>query len=89
MAIVWMIVVGLIAGLIARAIMPGKDSMGWGMTIVLGIVGSFIGGFLMNVLMHNDPMSTSDFQPTGILGSVIGALVVLGIWHLMRRRRTV
>ena len=89
MGIIWMIVVGLIAGLIARAIMPGKDSMGWVMTILLGIVGSFVGGFLMNVVMHNDAVGASDFQPTGIIGSVIGALVVLGIWHLVRRRTAV
>jgi uncharacterized membrane protein YeaQ/YmgE (transglycosylase-associated protein family) len=88
MGIISMIVVGLIAGLIARAIMPGKDSMGWILTIGLGIVGSFVGGFLINILMHNDSASTSDFQPTGIIGSVIGALVVLGIWHFVRRRQS-
>jgi uncharacterized membrane protein YeaQ/YmgE (transglycosylase-associated protein family) len=87
MGLIWMLVVGLVAGLIARAIMPGKDSMGWVMTIVLGIVGSFVGGFLINAVMHNDATGTSDFQPTGLIGSVIGALVVLGIWHLVRRRR--
>ena len=54
MGLIWMVVVGLIAGLIARAIMPGKDAMGWVMTIVLGIVGSFVGGFLINLVMHND-----------------------------------
>jgi uncharacterized membrane protein YeaQ/YmgE (transglycosylase-associated protein family) len=86
MGLIWMLVVGLVAGLLARAIMPGKDAMGWVMTIVLGVVGSFVGGFLMNALMHNDTGNTSDFQPSGIIGSVIGALVVLGIWHLVRRR---
>jgi uncharacterized membrane protein YeaQ/YmgE (transglycosylase-associated protein family) len=87
MGIISMIVVGLIAGLIARAIMPGKDSMGWILTIGLGIVGSFVGGFLINVLSHNDTANTSDFQPTGIIGSVVGALIVLGIYHLVRRRQ--
>ena len=81
-----MIVVGLIAGLLARAIMPGKDPMGWIMTIVLGIVGSFVGGFLINFLVHNDRADSSALQPTGIIGRVIGALVVLGIYHLARRR---
>ena len=89
MGIISMIVVGLIAGLIARAIMPGKDSMGWILTIGLGIVGSFVGGFLINALFHNDTANTSDFQPTGIVGSVVGALIVLGIYHLVRRRQTV
>jgi uncharacterized membrane protein YeaQ/YmgE (transglycosylase-associated protein family) len=87
MGFIWMLVVGLVAGLIARAIMPGKDTMGWVMTIVLGIVGSFVGGFLINAVMHNDTAG-SDFQPTGLIGSVIGAVVVLGIWHLVRRGRT-
>jgi uncharacterized membrane protein YeaQ/YmgE (transglycosylase-associated protein family) len=81
-----MIVVGLIAGLLARAIMPGKDPMGWIMTTILGIVGSFVGGFLINFLVHNDRADSSAFQPTGIIGSVVGALVVLGIYHLARRR---
>lgn len=89
MGIISMIIVGLIAGLLARAIMPGKDPMGWLMTIGLGIVGSFVGGFLINVFFHNNSANTSDFQPTGIIGSVIGALIVLGIYHLMRRRSPV
>jgi uncharacterized membrane protein YeaQ/YmgE (transglycosylase-associated protein family) len=86
MALVWMFVVGLIAGLIARALMPGADRMGSLMTIGLGIVGSFVGGFFINAVTHNDTSATPDFQPTGLVGSVIGALVLLGIWHLMRKR---
>ena len=86
MGILSMIVVGLIAGFVARAIMPGRDPMGWVMTIVLGIVGSFVGGFLINFLFHTDRVDSSAIQPTGIVGSVIGALVVLGIYHLARRR---
>jgi uncharacterized membrane protein YeaQ/YmgE (transglycosylase-associated protein family) len=89
MGIVAMIVVGLIAGLLARAIMPGNDSMGWIATIVLGIVGSFVGGLLASVLLHDNTANTSDFHPTGIVGSVIGALIVLGIWHFARRRRLI
>jgi len=65
--------------------MPGKDPMGWIMTIVLGIVGSFVGGFLIN-FVHDDRADSSAFHPTGIIGSVVGALVVLGIDHLARRR---
>ncbi|MGZ4603007.1 MAG: GlsB/YeaQ/YmgE family stress response membrane protein, partial [Kineosporiaceae bacterium] len=52
--IISMIVVGLIAGFIARAIVPGPDPMGIWATILLGIVGSFIGGFLGYVLFHHD-----------------------------------
>jgi uncharacterized membrane protein YeaQ/YmgE (transglycosylase-associated protein family) len=85
--IVTMLVVGLIAGLLARAIMPGNDAMGWISTILLGIVGSFVGGLLASVFLHDRTTDTSSLHPTGIVGSVIGALIVLGIWHLARRRR--
>jgi uncharacterized membrane protein YeaQ/YmgE (transglycosylase-associated protein family) len=69
--ILGLIIIGLIAGLIARAVIPGKQSMGILLTIVLGIVGSFVGGFL---------------QPAGIIGSIIGAIIVLGIYVLVTRR---
>jgi uncharacterized membrane protein YeaQ/YmgE (transglycosylase-associated protein family) len=89
MGIITMLVVGLIAGLLARALMPGNDSMGWIPTILLGIVGSFVGGFLASVLLHDQTTNTSDFHPTGLVGSVIGALIVLGIWHFARGRRAI
>ena len=87
MGIVWMIVVGLIAGLLARAIMPGSDPMGWIATILLGIVGSFVGGFLANVFLGRSTASGSAFEPTGIIGSVIGALIVLWIYRMVKRRQ--
>jgi uncharacterized membrane protein YeaQ/YmgE (transglycosylase-associated protein family) len=85
LGIISMLVVGLIAGLLARAIMPGADPMGWIGTIVLGIVGSFVGGFLSS-LISQQPADASGFSPSGIIGSIIGALIVLGIWRLVRRR---
>jgi uncharacterized membrane protein YeaQ/YmgE (transglycosylase-associated protein family) len=84
--IIWMIVVGLIAGLLARAIMPGSDPMGWIATIVLGVVGSFVGGFLASMLLGRNTSSGSAFEPTGIIGSVIGALIVLWIYRRVKRR---
>jgi uncharacterized membrane protein YeaQ/YmgE (transglycosylase-associated protein family) len=87
MGFISMIVVGIIAGVIARALMPGRDAMGWITTILLGIVGSFVGGFVINLVVHNEG-AASDFQPTGIVGSIFGALIVLAIWHLVRRRQT-
>ena len=84
MGIISMIVVGLIAGLIARAIMPGSDPMGWLATILLGIVGSFVGGFLASTLLGRG--SGSAIEPSGILGSVIGALIVLWIYRMVKRR---
>lgn len=84
MGIISMIVVGLIAGLIARAIMPGPDPMGWIGTIVLGIVGSFVGGFLAATLLHRG--TDNPFEPSGIIGSIIGALIVLFIYRRVKAR---
>src|SRR3546814_18395213 len=72
--IIGLIVVGLIAGFIARAVIPGKQSMGILMTIVLGIVGSFVGGFLGFLIFGSDP-NGGFLQPAGIIGSIIGAII--------------
>lgn len=79
-----MIVVGLIAGLIARALIPGPDPMGWIATIVLGIVGSFVGGFLASTLLGRG--TGNAFEPSGIVGSVIGAVIVLFIYRKVKAR---
>jgi len=84
MQLIWFIVVGFLAGLVARAIMPGKQSMGLGLTTLLGIVGSFVGGFLSS-LFSRTPVSL--FRPSGIIGSVIGALAVLAIYLAVSNRR--
>ncbi|HEV7203237.1 MAG TPA: GlsB/YeaQ/YmgE family stress response membrane protein [Jatrophihabitans sp.] len=77
--IVTLIVVGLIAGALARLLVPGKQHMSILATIVLGIVGSFVGGFLGYVLFHKDGQD-GFLQPAGLVGSVIGAIIVLLIW---------
>ena len=77
--IVTMLVVGLIAGALARLLVPGKQHLSIAMTIVLGVVGSFVGGFLGYLLFHKDA-AEGFLQPSGIIGSVIGAVVVLLIW---------
>ncbi len=82
--IVILLVMGLIAGALARAIVPGQDSMGIGGTIVLGIVGSFVGGFLGYALRGKD-VADGAFQASGVIGSVIGAIVVLLIYRFSRR----
>jgi uncharacterized membrane protein YeaQ/YmgE (transglycosylase-associated protein family) len=84
--IIGLIVIGLIAGLIARAVIPGKQSIGILMTIVLGIVGSFVGGFLGFLIFGADP-NGGFLQPSGIIGSIIGAIIVLGIYVAVSRRR--
>jgi uncharacterized membrane protein YeaQ/YmgE (transglycosylase-associated protein family) len=86
--IVSILVIGLLAGALARLLVPGKQNISVAMTIVLGVVGSFVGGFLGYLLFHKD--STDGFlQPSGILGSVIGAVVVLLIWLSVGRRSSV
>lgn len=77
--IITMIVVGLIAGALARLLVPGKQSMSILTTMVLGIVGSFVGGFLGYLIFHKDA-AEGFLQPSGLIGSVIGAVVVLLIW---------
>ena len=77
--IVTVIVVGLVAGALARLLVPGKQHMSVLTTVVLGVVGSFVGGFLGYLIFHKDA-SQGFLQPSGILGSVIGAIIVLLIW---------
>ena len=83
MGIIGWIIIGLIAGAIARWIMPGADPMGWLGTIALGIVGSFVGGFILNLVTGNG----MELSPSGIIGSILGALLVLFIWRRMRPAR--
>lgn len=84
--ILGLIIIGLIAGLIARAVIPGKQNIGILLTIVLGIVGSFVGGFLGFLIFGSDP-ADGFLQPSGIIGSIIGAIIVLGIYVAVSRRR--
>jgi uncharacterized membrane protein YeaQ/YmgE (transglycosylase-associated protein family) len=83
--ILYLLVIGLIAGFIARAVVPGRDPMSIGGTIVLGIVGSFIGGFLGYVLTHHDA-GDGAFQASGIIGSIVGAVVALLVYRAVSGR---
>jgi len=74
MGILLFVVFGLIVGVLARAIMPGTQSMGWLATALLGVVGSFVGGFLISLVTHN---RVEEMNSAGIIGSIIGALLVL------------
>ncbi|WP_440710847.1 GlsB/YeaQ/YmgE family stress response membrane protein [Herbiconiux sp. YIM B11900] len=86
--IISLIVIGIIAGALARLIVPGKQNLSIPMTILLGIIGSFVGGFLGFLIFQHDPMD-GFFQPAGIIGSVIGAIIVLLIWTRFAGRRSV
>ena len=84
MSFIWMIIVGLVAGLLARAIKPGSDPMGWIMTIVLGIVGALLGGFLAGLVGID-----ADGGFTGLIFSVIGAIILLFIYEMIMSKRGV
>jgi uncharacterized membrane protein YeaQ/YmgE (transglycosylase-associated protein family) len=79
--IIVLIIVGFIVGAIARLLMPGRDSLGFFGTVVLGIVGSFVGGFLQNLVEYHH-LSIHSFHPVGIIGSIIGAFVLLLLLRL-------
>jgi uncharacterized membrane protein YeaQ/YmgE (transglycosylase-associated protein family) len=85
MGIIVFLIVGLIAGFIARALVPGPDPMGWLGTMILGIVGSFVGGTLAALVFGG----TLDLSASGLVGSIIGAIIVLLIWRAMGGRRGV
>lgn len=82
MGILWMIIIGLIAGAIAKLLMPGRDPGGIIVTILLGIGGSLVGGFLGRALGLGDGDNFA-----GLLGSIIGAMILLFLYRLMVRRR--
>jgi len=86
--IISLLVVGLIAGALARLIIPGKQDMSIAMTILLGIIGSFVGGFLGYLLFRKDAYD-GFFQPSGLIGSVIGSLIVLGLYLMFNKKSRV
>jgi uncharacterized membrane protein YeaQ/YmgE (transglycosylase-associated protein family) len=78
---------GLIIGAIARLVMPGKQSMSWLMTMVLGIVGSFLGGGIWYLLFGSGDSGT--FQPGGWFMSFVGALIVLAVYSYAQTKKKV
>ena len=74
MAILMFILFGLIVGLLARALLPGRQRMSLVMTALLGVAGSFIGGFLTSLITHH---RITELDTAGLLGSVLGALLLL------------
>jgi len=87
MDVIWFLLIGLVAGFVARALVPGPDPMGWLGTMVLGIVGSLVGGTLAALLFGG----TLALSAAGIVGSIIGAIIVLLVWRQVgsRSRTTV
>jgi uncharacterized membrane protein YeaQ/YmgE (transglycosylase-associated protein family) len=81
--LLWTALIGLVVGALAKLIMPGKDPGGIFITMLIGLAGSFLGTFLGRAIGHYQPD-----QSAGFLMSLVGALILLGIYHLIRRRQT-
>ena len=73
--IIWSIIVGFIVGLVARAIMPGAQNLGFLMTVLLGIGGSIVGGLIAR--LFSKPAPGAPFHPAGFIMSIIGAMILL------------
>ena len=84
MSIIWAIIIGFIVGLIAKFLMPGRDPGGFFITAILGIVGALLATFLGQALGLY-----AAGQAAGFIASVIGAMIVLFVYHMIRGRRRV
>jgi len=84
--VIWWIIVGIIVGALARLILPGRDPMGWFATLLLGIGGSLLGGFIGGLIWRADD---GRFHPGGILLSLLGAIVLLIVWRRLRPSATI
>ena len=82
-SIIWTLFIGLIVGAIAKLLMPGKDPGGCIITILLGIAGAFVAGYLGRLLGWYEPG-----QPAGFIASVIGAMLLLLIYRLIAGKRS-
>jgi uncharacterized membrane protein YeaQ/YmgE (transglycosylase-associated protein family) len=79
------IILGIVAGFIARALMPGKDPMGFFATILLGLAGSVVGFLIFTELLNIGDNEMFDLG--GLIGAIIGAMILLGIWRAVVRNR--
>ena len=79
--LIWSVIVGFVVGLIARAVIPGADHMGFIATTLVGIVGSVVGGFIGRLIKTPEPGAT--FHPAGFVMSIVGAVVLLLVLRLV------
>jgi uncharacterized membrane protein YeaQ/YmgE (transglycosylase-associated protein family) len=86
MGIIGWILLGLLAGVIAKAIMPGAERMGIIVTTLLGIGGALLGGFVASLLGFGDPIDEF-FDISTWLAAIVGALVILFAWNALSNRR--
>lgn len=82
MALIWMIIIGLVIGIVAKALMPGKDPGGFIVTAILGIGGALLAGYLGRAMGFYLPG-----EPAGFIASVIGAILILAIYRMVAGRR--
>jgi uncharacterized membrane protein YeaQ/YmgE (transglycosylase-associated protein family) len=80
MHILWTIILGFLVGVIAKFIYPGKENMGWILTIILGIAGAFVATYLGKLAGIYQPG-----QAAGFIGAIVGALILLFIYHLIKK----
>ena len=83
--IIFLLVIGLLAGFIARALVPGRDPMSVGETLILGVVGSFVGGFIGWALFGKD-FEEGALQASGLIGSIVGAVLALLVYRAVSGR---
>jgi uncharacterized membrane protein YeaQ/YmgE (transglycosylase-associated protein family) len=83
--IIYLLVIGIVAGYLARLLVPGPDPMGFWQTVALGVVGSLVGGVLGYVIFNED-LDQGALQASGIIGSIVGAVIALLIWRALGGR---
>jgi len=81
MHILWTLIVGFFVGVIAKLIYPGRQNMGWILTIVLGIAGAFVATYLGQWLRIYQPG-----EAAGFVGAIVGALIILFVYNLVKRK---
>jgi len=84
--ILFLLIIGLIAGFAARLLVPGRDPMSLGATLLLGVVGSFIGGFIGWAIFGKD-IEDGALQASGLIGSIVGAVLALLVYRATTKRR--
>jgi uncharacterized membrane protein YeaQ/YmgE (transglycosylase-associated protein family) len=88
MGIIAFIILGLLAGIIAKAVLPGDDPGGLIVTTIIGVIGAILGGFLAGVLFNADPMDEF-FDISSWLTAIVGAIILLVIYRMVAGRRPV